>query len=340
MLVQEQTARPLESANETLAVICSRLDGPSALELGYMPRPALKPGQVRIAVRAAGLNFADTLIVQGRYQLKPPLPFVPGLEAAGVVTEIAPDVTLFKPGDRVMAALGIGSFAADIVCNASAVFAVPEELDLVTAAGFPIVYGSAHFGLARRARLWPGETMLVLGAAGGLGLAAVELGKAMGATVIAAARGNERVNRAKLHGADHVIDYASEDMKAQVKELTDGRGANVIFDPVGGEIGETALKSIAWEGRFVIAGFASGQIPQIPANILLVKNITALGLFFGEYRSRDPQAVRGAFGQMAEWLRQGKLRPHVSHSFPASKAADAMALLRSRNSTGKIVLTF
>jgi NADPH2:quinone reductase len=322
------------------AVICSRLEGPSALAFGEMPRPALGPGQVRIAVKAAGLNFADTLIVQGRYQMKPALPFVPGLEAAGTVAELAPGAAGVAVGARVMAAVGIGAFAEEVVCNATAVFPMPDKMDFVTAASFPIVYGTAQAALARRAALQAGETLLVLGAAGGVGVAAIEVGKALGATVIAAARGADKLEVARQHGADHVIDYASEDVRERIKALTAGRGIDVIFDPVGGDVSEAAFRSLTWEGRIVIVGFAAGRIQQIPANLLLVKNISAIGLFWGEYRNRDPELVAEWFATLARWYEAGRIKPHVSHVLPAEKAGEAMELLLARKSTGKIVLTF
>jgi NADPH2:quinone reductase len=322
------------------AVICNRLEGPAALAFGEMPQPPLGPRQVRIAVKAAGLNFADTLIVQGRYQMKPALPFIPGLEAAGIVTEIGPEATGVAVGTRVMAAVGIGAFAEDVVCNATAVFPMPDSMDFVTAAGFPIVYGTAQAALARRAALEAGETLLVLGAAGGVGVAAIEVGKAMGATVIAAARGADKLEVARRHGADHVIDYASEDLRERIKALTAGRGIDVIFDPVGGDVSDAALRSLAWEGRIVIVGFAAGRIQQIPANLLLVKNIAAVGLFWGEYRNRDPELVHEWFATLARWYGAGKVKPHVSHVLPAARAAEAMEMLLARKSTGKIVLTF
>lgn len=322
------------------AVICSRLDGPSALAFGEMPRPELGPRQVRIAVKAAGVNFADTLIVQGKYQVKPALPFVPGLEAAGTVVEVGAEANGVRVGDRVMAALGIGAFAEEVVCNAGATFPMPAGMDFVTAAGFPIVYGTAQAGLARRADLQAGETLLVLGAAGGVGVAAIEVGKAIGATVIAAARGADKLEVARRHGADHVIDYATEDLRDRIKALTGTRGLDVIFDPVGGDISETAFRSLGWEGRIVIVGFAAGRIQQIPANLLLVKNISAVGLFWGEYRNRDPKLVHEWFAALARWFEAGKIKPHVSHVLPAEKAAEGMEMLLARKSTGKIVLTF
>lgn len=322
------------------AVICSRLDGPSALAVGDMPLPKLGPGHVRIAVKAAGVNFADTLIVQGRYQVKPDLPFIPGLEAAGTVVEAAPDVTDLRPGARVMAALGMGAFAEQVVCNASSVFPIPDRMDFVTAAGFPIVYGTAQAGLARRGNLKPGETLLVLGAAGGVGVAAIEVGKALGATVIAAARGAGKLDIARKHGADHVVDYATEDLRERVKSLAGRRGVDVVFDPVGGDAFDAALRTLGWEGRIVIVGFAAGRIPQIPANLLLVKNISAVGLFWGEYRNRDPDLVRDWFATLMQWYEAGRIKPHVSHVLPAEQAGAAMDMLLARKSTGKVVLTF
>jgi NADPH2:quinone reductase len=322
------------------AVICRTLDGPAALTYGEMPRPTMGLKQVRIAVKAAGVNFADTLIVQGRYQVKPELPFIPGLEAAGTVIEVGPEARGFKVGDRVMAALGIGAFAEEVVCNGGGVYPMPAGMDFVNAAGFPIVYGTAQAALARRANLRSGETLLVLGAAGGVGVAAVECGKAMGATVIAAARGADKLEVARRHGADHVVDYASEDLRERIKTITQGRGIDVIFDPVGGDISDAAFRSLRWEGRIVIVGFAAGRIQQIPANLLLVKNIAAVGLFWGEYRNRDPALVRAWFDTLAQWYTAGKIKPHVSHVLPAEKAGEAMEMLSQRKSTGKIVLTF
>lgn len=328
------------TADVVRAVLCTRPDGPAALTLGLVPRPVPGPSQVRIAVHAAALNFADTLIVQGRYQLKPTLPFVPGLEVAGVVSETGAEVTQFRPGDRVMAALGIGAFAEEVVCNASATFLVPDGMDLVSAASVPIAYGSAYFALKRRARLRAGETVLVLGAAGGLGLAVVDVAKALGASVIAAASGPEKLALALAHGADRAVDYSADDLREKVLALTGGRGVDVVIDPVGGDLARSALRCLAWEGRIVVAGFASGQAPEFPANYLLVKNISAVGFFFGEYRSRDVPAVREAFEAMTGWIREGRLRPHVSRIFPASEAGAAMTWMQSRQATGKIVLAF
>ncbi|HJS32020.1 MAG TPA: NADPH:quinone oxidoreductase family protein [Alphaproteobacteria bacterium] len=321
------------------AVICRENGDPSVLRIEEIPAPKLSNGGVRIAVEAAGLNFADTLVVKGAYQIRPPFPFTPGLECAGVVREVAPDVKDIKVGDRVMAAIGMGCFAEEIVARAVDVFPVPKNGDLSAAGAFPIVYGTAHGALDYRARLKAGETLLVLGAGGGVGLAAVEVGKAMGAKVIAAARGADKLARAREHGADHVIDYVAEDLRARIKDVTADRGADVIFDPVGGDAFDAALRAIAWEGRLLVVGFASGRIPQVPANLLLVKNVSAIGVFWGGYRQKAPKVVRDSFAKLNDWWRHGKLRPHISHCFDIADVASAMNLLLSRRTTGKIVLT-
>ncbi|MBI3709099.1 MAG: NADPH:quinone oxidoreductase family protein [Proteobacteria bacterium] len=303
-----------------------------------MEPPALAPGTLRLRVTAAGVNFADTLMVKGEYQAKPPFPFSPGLEAAGIVAELAADVSGLRVGQRAIAVLDHGGFAEQVVCPASAIYPIPDSMDLVTAAGFPIAYGTAHIGLVHRAGLRADETLLVLGAAGGVGLTAVEVGKAIGARVIAAARGADKLALARAHGADATIDYAAEPLRDRVLALTDGRGADVVFDPVGGDQFDAALRATAWEGRLLIVGFAAGRIPQIPANLLLVKNISAVGLFWGSYRRKQPAIVRDSFAVLMEWWAAGKLRPHVSHRFDLADAARAMELLLSRAATGKIVL--
>ncbi|MGQ0662324.1 MAG: NADPH:quinone oxidoreductase family protein [Pseudomonadota bacterium] len=320
------------------AVICKALDGPSALAVEETPPPPLVPGSARIAVKAAGLNFADTLMIQGRYQMRLEPPFTPGFEAAGVVREVAPDVRGLEAGDRVIAVPGHGAFAEDIVCAAAELFACPDDMDFVAAAGFPVAYGTAHLGLWRRANLEPGETLLVLGAAGGVGLAAIEVGRAMGATVIAAARGEDKLALARAHGADHAIDYAREDLRQRAKALAGG-SVDVVFDPVGGDVFDAALRTLGWEGRIVIVGFAGGRIPQIPANLLLLKNIAATGLHWGDYRRNNPDLMRTSFTRLFAWWREGKLKPHVSHRFDLAAVAAAMDLLLARRSTGKVVLT-
>lgn len=319
------------------AVVCREFAPLEALTLADVPARALGPGEARIRVHAAGLNFADTLIVRGRYQVKPPLPFTPGFEAAGTIMETAPDVSGFKVGERVVCVLESGAFAEQAIAPVERVIALPDSMDFATAAALPIAYGTAHAALAWRAALQPGETVLVLGAAGGVGLAAVEIGKAMGATVIAAARGGERLRIAREHGADHVIDYEADILKARLREATGG-GVDVVLDPVGGPISEQALRLLNWEGRLIVVGFAAGPIPQIPANILLVRNVATLGLYWGEYWRHAPDRVRASFRALFEWWREGRLRPLVSRRFSLGHAVDALKTLAERNATGKVIL--
>jgi len=321
------------------AILCAAHGGPEVLTLGEIALPAPGPGEVAIAVRAAGVNFADSLMVAGSYQEKPAFPFSPGLEAAGVVTAVGPGVARVAPGDRVLAVVDHGAYAAGLIARASDVFAIPPAMPFAVAAGFPIAYGTAHGALVWRAALQAGEVLLVHGAAGGVGLAAVEVGKALGATVIATARGADRLAVAAAHGADHTLDTDSADIRARVKELTDGRGADVVFDPVGGDIFEVLLRCTAWGGRLLIIGFAGGRVPQIPANVLLVKNLAVLGLYWGTYRRRAPDLLAAEFAQLFAWYARGLLRPHVSHTLDLSRASEALTLLRERQATGKIVLT-
>jgi NADPH2:quinone reductase len=321
------------------AVLCSSWGEPSGLALGDLPMPEPGPGQVRLRVHAAGVNFADTLMIAGKYQDKPTLPFVPGLEAAGVVDAVGADVSGFKPGDRIIALPERGAFAEFALARAADCFAVPDAMPFDIAAGFPVTYGTAHGGLDWRARLKPGEWLLVHGAAGGVGLAVVEVGKAMGATVIATAGGPDKLAIARAHGADHLIDYAHEDIRARVKALTQDRGADVVFDPVGGDAFDASLRCINWDGRIVVVGFASGRVPQVPANILLVKNIAVIGLYWGAYRQREPARLRDSFRQLFAWYAEGRLKPHVSHRLDLAEAGRALDLLRQRKSTGKVVLT-
>ena len=321
------------------AVLCKEWGGPEKLVVEDVPAPAMRPGAVRVAIHAAGINFADLLLVSGQYQEKPPLPFTPGSEAGGEVTEVGDGVSGIKVGDRVMVISGGGAYAEQVVVDAPRVYTIPAGMDFAAAAGFPVVYGTAHGALAWRAHLKPGEWLLVHGAAGGVGLTAVEIGKAMGARVIASAGGQEKLAVAHEHGADYLIDYSSEDIRERVKEITGGRGANVIYDPVGGDVFDASLRSIAWEGRIIIIGFASGRIPQIPANIALVKNIDAIGFYWGSYQKHKPEVIRESYAQLFRWFEEGKLKPHVSHQLDLKDVAQAMALLGRRQSTGKVVLT-
>jgi NADPH2:quinone reductase len=324
------------------AVICRSWGGPEVLTVEDVPAPALGPGQVMIEVHAAGVNFGDGLMIAGQYQEKPNLPFTPGLEVAGIVRAIGPGVQRVSPRQRVMAVLDHGGFAEYAVAREADVFPVPDAMDLVTAAGFPIAYGTSYGALRWRAELREGETLLVLGAAGGVGLTAVEVGKALGATVIAAASGVDKLAIAAAHGADHLVDYRADDLRQRLKDLAQrlGRsGIDVAFDPVGGDSFEAAFRSLAWGGRLLIIGFAGGKAPQIPANLLLVKNVSAIGFYWGSYRRHAPELLAPAFAELIGWWVQGLLKPHVSHRLPLADAADAIKLLKERRSTGKVVLT-
>jgi NADPH:quinone reductase len=321
------------------AVLCKDWGGPEKLVVEEVSAPSLRANAARIKVHAAGLNFADLLLIAGQYQEKPAFPFIPGAEAAGVITEVGTAVTSLKRGDRVVALTGLGAFAEEAVVDAPRILPIPGKMDFPAAAGFPVAYGTSHGALAWRARLKPGEWLLVTGAAGGVGLTAVEIGKAMGARVIACARGPEKLAIAQQHGADHLIDYSREDIRERVKSITAGHGADVIYDPVGGDVFDACLRSIAWGGRMIVIGFAAGRVPQIPANIVLVKNIDVIGFYWGSYQVHNPELLRSSFTQLFRWFEEGKLRPHISHQLPLERAAQALELLQHRKSTGKVVLT-
>ena len=321
------------------AVICRDWGTPADLEVAEIEPPPMRPGGVRIRVKAAGINFADTVMIQGRYQGKPPLPCCPGLEVAGEVIEVAEGVTRCKPGDSVLAAVDYGGYAEEAVAEERYVWRMPAGMDAVTAAGFAVVYGTSHLALTDRSGLKAGETLLVHGAAGGVGLTAVEIGKKIGATVIATASTRAKLDVVAEYGADYLINYAEEDVRERVKELTGGRGANVIYDPVGGAAFDSSLRAIAWNGRIVVIGFASGTIPQIPANILLVKHVGVLGFYWGSYKVHCPEMLTASIDEMLGWFNDGALKPRVSMTFDLSEAAQALETLLARKSTGKIVLT-
>ena len=320
------------------AIVCENWGDPDTLKLGELPAPAMGPGQVRIRMRAAGVNFADTVLVRGNYQEKPELPFAPGLEGAGEILEVAEDVATFKPGDRIMAVVSAGGFAEEAVCNASTVFPLPEGMDYPTAAAFPVAYGTSHLALVHRARLQPGETVLVLGAGGGVGLTAIECAKAIGATVIAAASSPEKLALAAERGADHLINYTESDLRAELRKLTEGKGVDVVYDPVGGDLAQAAMRSMAWCGRFLVIGFASGDVPQFPGNYLLVKNISIIGVYWGAYRTKEPEIFRNGFAELLGWWAEGRLKPHVSKIFPLAQAPQSLAMLENRQSTGRLVI--
>lgn len=319
------------------AVVCKELGGPETLTVTEVEAPTLGPGQVRIDVHAAGLNFGDTLIIEGKYQERPDPPFTPGMELSGVIAEKAPDVEGLEPGTRVIAMTGTGAFAEQVVTEADWVIALPDSVDMVQAAGFPVAYGTSHVALDHRAHLKSGEVLLVLGASGGVGLTAVEIGKAMGATVIAAASSPEKLAVAQKYGADHLIDYSTESVRDRVKELTGG--ADVVYDPVGGDAFMQSLRCINWEGRIIVIGFAAGTIQQVPSNYILLKNCSVMGALWGAYRRKDPATMRTSLDALIGWFADGKIKPHISHQLPLEKAGDAFRLMIERKSTGKVVLT-
>jgi NADPH2:quinone reductase len=321
------------------AVICKEYGPAEKLSIEAFDLPPPGPGKVRVKVEAAGVNFPDTLMVEGKYQVKPELPFVPGAELAGVVEAVGEGVTEFKPGMPVIGMVGRGAFASVANVDASVLLRRPASMDAVIGAGFSMTYGTSMHALKQRAKLQPGETLLVLGASGGVGLAAVELGKAMGAIVIAAASSAEKLEVARKAGADHLINYTTEAMRDRLKEITGGKGVDVVYDPVGGDMLEQAVRSSAWEGRVLIVGFASGTIPRVPANLMLLKGCSLVGVFFGSFRERDPKANLENFEEMFRWFEEGKLKPLVSQTMDIDRVVDAFQILTSRGAVGKIVLT-
>ncbi|HVB15552.1 MAG TPA: NADPH:quinone oxidoreductase family protein [Stellaceae bacterium] len=320
-------------------MLCREWGEPGILRLGELDRRPLQPHEARIRVHAAGVNFADSLMVAGKYQVKPAFPFIPGLEAAGEIIELGAAVRHLKPGQRVLAVLrNGGGYAEEIALNAEAVVPIPDGMDFVTAASFPVAYGTAHFALTHRGHLQPGETLLVLGAAGGVGLTAVEIGKQLGARVIAAAGSADKLAVARAHGADELIDYRQESIRDRVRELTAGRGADVVFDPVGGDAFDQALRAVNWEARMLVIGFAAGQIQAVPANLILVKNISVIGVVWGAQAERDPVLVSRNLAELLRWWETGRLKPEVARSFPLAEAGAALEALLSRRYAGKIVL--
>jgi NADPH2:quinone reductase len=284
------------------------------------------------------VNFPDTLIIEGKYQFKPPFPFSPGGEAAGVVSAVGEKVSHLKVGDRVMALTGWGAFAEQVAVPGYNVLPIPPSMDFNTAAGFSMTYGTSMHALKQRANLQPGETLLVLGASGGVGLAAVEIGKAMGARVIAAASSAEKLAVAKAAGADELINYSETSLKDEIKRLTDGQGADVIYDPVGGDLFDQAIRAIAWNGRLLVVGFASGRIPELPVNLALLKGAAVLGVFWGSFAQRQPQDNAANFQQLFGWFSEGKLKPLVSQLYPLANAGQAINDLGQRKAVGKVVV--
>lgn len=320
------------------AVVCRNWGPPDSLALEEVPDPQPGPDQVVVEVRAAGVNFPDVLTVQGKYQIKPPLPFIPGNEFAGIVRTVGPGVTAFGPGDRVIGFTRTGAFAELALAPVSTLVPMPAGMDFDVAASVTLTYGTAHHALADRGALQPGETLLVLGAAGGVGLAAVEIGKALGARVIAAASSADKLAVCRECGADVLIDYERDDLREAIRAATDGRGPDVIVDPVGGIYSEPALRSIAWRGRHLVVGFANGAIPQVPWNVMLLKGASVVGVFWGDFQRKEPAANARAMRTMLDWMMEGKLRPLVSKRYALADTAHALEDMAARRVLGKVIV--
>lgn len=320
------------------AVLCKAFGPADTLVIEEVNSPEIKKNEVLLDVHAAGINFPDTLIIEGKYQFKPPFPFSPGGEAAGVISAVGEKVSHLQVGQRVMALTGWGSCAEQVAVPAYNILPMPEGMDFPTAAAFSMTYGTAIHALKQRGALQEGETLLVLGASGGVGLAAIEIGKAMGARVIAAASSAEKLEVARQAGADELINYHDEDVRERLKTLTKGQGVDVIIDPVGGDLFETVFRSIAWNGRMLVIGFASGTIPSLPANLPLLKGAAVIGVFWGAFAQRQPQDNVANFQQLFAWYAQGKLKPLVSQTFPLEETAAAINTLGARKAVGKLVI--
>ena len=320
------------------AVLCTSFGPPESLVVEDIPPPAPGPGEVVLSVKAASVNFPDVLIIQNKYQFKPPLPFSPGSEMAGVVKSVGDGVTTVTPGDPVMAITTYGAFAEEVKTEARRLLPIPAGMEFATAAAFGLTYATSEHALCDRGALKAGETLLVLGAAGGVGLAAIEIGKILGARVIACASSDDKLAVCRAHGADDTINYAAEDLRERIKAITEGRGADLIYDPVGGPYTEPALRSIAWRGRLLVVGFAAGEIPKIPLNLTLLKGCAIVGVFWGEFTKREPQAFADAMAKLSRWYGEGRLNPHISATFPLERAAEALALMAERKVKGKVVI--
>ena len=320
------------------AVVCKEFGPPESLVVEEVPEPKAGPGQVVIDVHACGLNFPDVLIIQDKYQFKPKLPFTPGGEVAGIVSEVGPDVDNVAVGDAVIAGASHGGLAERVVASATGVTPIPKGVDMAEASGFMTTYGTGYYGLVARGGLQAGESLLVLGAAGGVGLAAVDIGRALGARVIAAASSEEKLDLCRRFGAAETINYAEEDLKERAKALTGGAGVDVIYDPVGGAYAEPALRAIAWEGRFLVIGFAAGDIPRIPLNLTLLKSCQIVGVFYGAYSARDPVGHKALVGDLMKLWQDGPLHPYVSATYPFDQAAQGIRDLADRKALGKLVV--
>jgi NADPH:quinone reductase len=320
------------------AILCTRYGTPDDLKLRELPDPVPGQGEAVVKIAAAALNFFDTLIIAGKYQYKPELPFSPAAEFAGVVESLGPNVPSLAVGDRVMGFVGWGAAREKVAVAANRLVKIPQALDFERASGLTCTYGTSYYALRGRAGLQPGEALAVLGAAGGTGLAAVELGKLMGARVIACASSDDKLALAHQHGADEGVNYSEDDLKESLRRLTDGRGVDVVYDPVGGAYSEAALRATAWEGRFLVVGFAAGDIPRPPLNLVLLKGCDIRGVFWGEWLRRDPAAHRAATEQIMRWCVDGKLSGHIQKVYPLTETARALKDIAARKVMGKIVL--
>ena len=321
------------------AVLCKEYGLPGKLVIEDIPSPKPASGQVVVSVKACGVNFPDTLIIQGKYQFKPEMPFSPGGEVAGVVKEIGEGVKRVKPGDRVIAFNTWGGFAEEMVVDADRTIPMPARMDFIPAAAFVLTYGTSYHALKDRAEIKAGESLLVLGAAGGVGLAAIQLGKAMGARVIAAASSEEKLKVCRDNGADETINYGSEDLRARVKAITAGKGVDVVYDPVGGPYSEPALRDMAWKGRFLVVGFAAGDIPKVPLNLTLLKGCSIVGVFWGAFTRNEPERNRENNWDLMAMYAAGKIKPHIHATYPLERAAEALNEVLNKRVSGKVVLT-
>ena len=320
------------------ALTCQEFDQPETLTVQQKPDPVPGPGEVVIEVAAAGVNYPDALMVMGQYQVRPPLPFVPGAEAAGTVSAVGEGVTHLRPGQAVVAFTGTGAFSTHLVAPAAQAIPLPPGFALEVAAGLPLAYGTVLHALIQRGQLQSGETLLVLGAAGGVGLAAVMIGKALGAKVIAAVSTEEKAETVRQHGADEVIRYDHEDLRERLKAITGKAGVDVVFDPVGDRYAEPAFRSLGWGGRYLVIGFAGGQIPQLALNLPLLKGSSLVGVFWGEFAKRDPRANAANMARLLGWIAEGKVKPLVSARYPLERGPEAMRALLNREVTGKVVI--
>ncbi len=326
------------SSHAMKAIVCRRWGGPDTLALEDLPPPRPGAGEVVIEVKAAGVNFPDLLIIQNKYQLKPPLPFTPGAELAGIVTDVGEGVSQLKAGDPVVAMVNTGAFAEQCVASAARVLALPPGVDFAAAAAFSLTYGTAWHALKDRGQLAARETLLVLGAAGGVGIAAIDVGKALGARVIAAASNDEKLAACRARGADETINYAREDLRERIRSLAGERGVDVVLDPVGGPYTEAALRGTAWRGRYLVIGFAHGEIPRVPLNLALLKGASIVGVFWGAWLQREPETSRREMQALLGMLREGKLKPLVSTRYPLARTGEALVAIAERRVTGKIVV--